>query len=518
MDENRSSHWKLAQWWRTGLTMLAVTMLAVTMLAVTMPCCGGKVVFDDSARGGAGSETNRGGGAAASRGGGGGRGGGPLSAGGCGGGLAWALTFGSEGEDRVEELADAGGGRTVVVGGIHGVVHVGAATMISAGGMDAYVLVLDANGDVVWTRVFGDGVDQLATSVAVDAAGTIYVAGSAEGVVDFGGGPQPSAGAADVFVVALTSDGDTLWSQMFGGPQRDVGEDVAVSPSGGIFLGGSLAWSVQVGDDFLIHSGGDDAFLAKLSAGGKPEWAKLFGGSGQQGIRAVASDSLGNVVVTGETSESISFGGPSLPFDDQADAFVAKLDPNGLHLWSTAFTGPGFQEGYGVATDEQDAVVTTGLYEGAVSFGGEPVESEGARDIYLVKLDAAGQHLWSRSFGDSSIQSVRHVATSSDDSILLTGPASAGVDFGCGQAGGEPGSPKAAVSKFDSAGALTFGVLYDDGDENNPIQHQYAKAAVGDGGDLVVGGHFFGSISFGVETSLSQGDRDCFVAKHVGVP
>jgi len=293
---------------------------------------------------------------------------------------------------------------------------------------------------------------------------------------------------------------------------------VAVSPSGGLFLAGSLAWTIQVGDDLLEHSGGNDAFLAKLSPSGQPEWAKLFGGAGQQGIRAISSDTQGNVIITGETSESISFGGPSLPFEDKADAFVAKLDASGAHLWSTAFTGFGFQEGYGVATDGEDAIVLTGLFEGEVSFGGEPLQSQGARDIYLVKLGPDGQHVWSQSFGDSGIQSVRHVATSPSDSILLTGPASAGVDFGCGSAGGEAGSPKAAISKFDPTGTLTFGAIYGDSDKENPIQHQYAKSAIGQGGDLVVGGHFFGSVSFGAETALSKGDRDCFVAKHMGVP
>jgi len=217
MRENWPSRSKLVQWGRTG---------AVALVAA-MPSCGGRVVFDDSAAGGAGSATNRGGSGAGGAGGApgpgtGGTGGVVAAAGGCGGGLAWALTFGSEGEDRVEEVADAGDGRTVVVGGMHGVMQVGSATLSSAGGMDGYVLMLDEKGEVLWSRVFGDGADQLATSVAVDSAGSIYVAGSAEGVTDFGAGPLSSAGATDVFVMALTSSGDTLWSQMFGGPQPDV--------------------------------------------------------------------------------------------------------------------------------------------------------------------------------------------------------------------------------------------------------------------------------------------------------
>lgn len=490
-------------------------------IALALSSCGGKVVFDDASRGGAGAKSNGatgGFGGAPGSGGAGGAGGEIVAAGGCGGGLAWAITFGGGGEDRVEEIATAGDGRTVVVGGIHDVVQVGSTTMTATGGMDAYVLVLDADGEVEWARVFGDGTDQLAKGVAVSETGTIYVAGTAEGAIDFGMGPVPSAGASDVFVMALSPTGETLWGQMYGGPERDVGEDVALTPSGELYVVGSMGWSVQVGNDVLVHSGADDAFLAKLSSSGQPQWAKLFGGPGFQGIRSVASDSQSNVIVTGETTESIAFGGGPLPFDDKADAFVAKLSPSGLHLWSTAFSGPGFQEGFGVSVDTKDAIVATGLYEGTVSFAGnEPLVSLGARDIYLAKLGPDGQNVWSRSFGDTAIQSVRHVATAPDDSILLTGPASMDVNFGCGRAGGEAGSPKAAVSKFDPAGNLSFGVLYEDA-EGIPGEHQYALSATADGGDLVVGGHFYIGISIGSQSAQSNGHLDAFVAKHVGVP
>ena len=75
-----------------------------------------------------------------------------------------------------------------------------------------------------------------------------------------------------------------------------------------------------------------------------------FGGAGSDYGMAVAVDATGAVLVSGRFEDSIELGGPALlaPEGSQ-DAFLLELSPDGAHVWSRRFGGPGADQSYAVA-------------------------------------------------------------------------------------------------------------------------------------------------------------------------
>jgi beta-propeller repeat-containing protein len=113
---------------------------------------------------------------------------------GTGGGLLWTRHFGTVQGEYVRGVAMDSAGNALVVGETWGTLG-----QISKGGQDAFVRSYNAAGDVLWTKQFGTGSDDLALSVAADDAGNPLVAGSTNGT--FVG--QSSAGGEDAFLAKI---------------------------------------------------------------------------------------------------------------------------------------------------------------------------------------------------------------------------------------------------------------------------------------------------------------------------
>jgi hypothetical protein len=92
---------------------------------------------------------------------------------------------------------------------------------------------------LVWAKSF----PATASSVAVDKFGSVYIAGSFGGTLDFDPGPGTytlsSAGASDMFVAKFSKEGDLLWARRFGGLRGDGAGDVAVDQDGNAYVTGN---------------------------------------------------------------------------------------------------------------------------------------------------------------------------------------------------------------------------------------------------------------------------------------
>ena len=91
-----------------------------------------------------------------------------------------------------------------------------------------------------WVRTFGSTGSDNANDVAIDAAGNRYIIGQFLNTVDFNPGAGDSlvtsAGAADIFIVKLDSDGNFVWVRSFGGTGTDVGTSIAVDASQNVYF------------------------------------------------------------------------------------------------------------------------------------------------------------------------------------------------------------------------------------------------------------------------------------------
>lgn len=163
-----------------------------------------------------------------------------------------------------------------------------------------------------------------AYTVAVAADGGQYVAGRFFGAFALGNGLTLTAGPgmAHLFLVKYSAVGVALWATALDAATPDVACQVAVDAAGNAYLAGHFIDALSVGTTTLTTStsaasNAYDTFLVKYNAQGALQWSRqgMAGRTGTAGTSTlgdVATDASGNVVIVGNFSSAIAFGGPSL--------------------------------------------------------------------------------------------------------------------------------------------------------------------------------------------------------------
>jgi hypothetical protein len=311
------------------------------------------------------------------------------------------------GDEHARGVATDGTGTTVMSGDTTAVV--GAA---SAGGIDAFVRMLDATGAEVWTHQFG-------TNASDNANGGIALDGSDVLVVGGTGGTlgASSAGGGDVYVRRLDAAGTELWTTQLGSPDHDNPYGMDVDASGNTLVAGTTT-----GDLAGPNAGGYDGFLTKLDPTGSVLWTVQFGTALEDCIWDVAADGSGNAIVAGFTSTTcLDFAAGDV------QGSVRKFDPNGVELWSYDFGGPLEDRAFGVATDAAGDILVVGRTTGDLSG-----TNLGGWDLFVHAVDAAGNPGWTEQLGSVS-----------DDSALDVGLDSRGGGVVGGQTYGTVGAASA---------------------------------------------------------------------------
>ncbi len=420
----------------------------------------------------------------------------------------WSQRFGDASTDQTSySVAVDGTGNVLIAGGFLGNANFGGSTLMSAGGTDIFLASFDNDGAPRWSKRFGDNQpNQIAYAVATDAADNVLVAGSFWGTVNFGGSNLTTVGGDDIFLAKFDANGNDVWSMSFGNASTDqIARSVAIGPANTIIVAGWFLGTVNFGGSNLTSSGGVDIFVAKFDADGDHVWSKKFGGLEDQRLESVAVDGSGNVVVTGYYDGTVDFGGGQLPSTAENDIFLAKLNASGNHVWSQRFGSTNNQTGESVAIDASGNVITAGHFESTVDFGGLTLNAVGGEDVYLAKFDEDGDHLWSKGFGSSGDQTAKAVAVDALG-IVLSGYYASTIDFG-GNTLNNAGGLDIFVARFNPSGVH----IWSDGFGGTTDQ-QAEAVAIDDNGNIALGGYFFSTLDFGGGNLTSAGGSDIFLA------
>jgi len=401
--------------------------------------------------------------------------------------------------------------RQVIAGGyFSGTVNFGSGDVSCAGVYDAFVVKYDAQGGLLWSKQFASPGGDHAAAVAVDANRNVWVTGYFDGTVSFGGAPLTSAGNADIYIAKYTADGTHLWSKRVGGVDTDVPLALVLDPNGNAFLSGYFSLSVDFGGGVLTSAGETDVWLMKIGPDGSHLWSKRFGGPGSDMSRGLAVNGSGDVVMVGHFSGSVDFGSGPLTSLGDTDIFVAKYSSTGSALWQRRGGGSGADSAFAAAVDGAGSVVTAGRFTTTASFGGTPISSAGGIDIFVAKYDAAGSPLWSKGFGGSSDDQVYALAGDGTGAFLMTGQFGGGINFGGGLLVSSADNQDAFVAKLDGSGGHLWSKRYGGG-----AQDAGFAVALGKQGVAAVGGIFGGTVDFGSGPLASAGGLDAFVLRIV---
>lgn len=302
-----------------------------------------------------------------------------------------------------------------------------------AGDVDMFVAKLSPQGDKVWARDFGSGesAGQLALGIAVNGGGDAFITGSFNGSITFGGSTVNDEGNGDMFLAGMDTQGTPQWIQRWGSSgsgQRGTG----VAVGNAVFVCGEARGYFNIGNSSIDAGLYYDILAMRADAGnGTPGWASSYGDPvlpPDQYAYDLALDPLGNVLLTGQISGTVDFGGE--PLDPPSyGGYIVKFSDTGQHAWSKTF-GDNSLRGRGIAADSASNVLLTGDFLGAADFGGGALTAAGGVSLFVAKLGPDGNHLWSRRFGDEQDQIGVAVAVAPTDHALVAGHFRGQLDFG----------------------------------------------------------------------------------------
>ena len=208
------------------------------------------------------------------------------------------------------------------------------------------------------------------------------------------------------------------------------------SHSQGVAAVGFGSGFVDIGGEELWTDGWATLFVAEYDNEGALVWEHGIpaGSSGlfsfNYGYGASVAVDEDRVLVGGQFSGSADFGGESLTAVDTFEAFVAAYDHSGDLLWVEGLGASGLSVVTSVQSTHDGGAYVTGAFEGELAVEGALPSDD--TDIFLLRLDGAGQPVWSRTFGGNFRQGGEAVAVARDGGVVVLAEVYGDLDFGGG--------------------------------------------------------------------------------------
>ncbi|HEY3296858.1 MAG TPA: T9SS type A sorting domain-containing protein [bacterium] len=236
--------------------------------------------------------------------------------------------------------------------------------------------------DLLWTHNFGGSGEDYAGWMENTPDNGFILAG-VNGTGTHGG--------SDAWLIKTNGEGVEQWSAMYGGTNYDDFRGVDVLPDGSFIALGTTVTGYD-----------ENFYLVKTDGSGNLEWSHTYGGTSSDRGMFVRRCPDGGFILAG-TTYSFGAGGP--------DAYLVKTDSLGAVQWTHTYGGPGAEDASSVRC-MGDGYVFTGTTD---SFGA------GATDIWIVRVNSAGDVVWSHTFGGEDRDYPGGLRVTHDGGVIFAG-------------------------------------------------------------------------------------------------
>ncbi|MBW4575909.1 MAG: SBBP repeat-containing protein [Aphanothece sp. CMT-3BRIN-NPC111] len=350
---------------------------------------------------------------------------------------------------------------------------------VNQGLFDAWVGKYDSSGTQLWKKQLGTANRDDAYDVATDSNANVYITGSTRGSL---AAVNPTPGNEDAWVAKYNSSGTQLWKKQLSTSSYEMSKGVATDSNGNVYITGFTGGSLAA-----PNQGWSDAWVAKYNSSGTLLWKKQLGTSSLEGASDVAVDNNGNVYISGSTLISGLVGN---------DAWIAKYNSSGTFLWKKQVTTANNTDDSSVATDSNGNLYISSSTNG--SFAGP---NQGQNDAWVAKYNSSGTELWKRQLGTSVNDLSNHIAIDKNGLVYITG----GTYGSLG--GANQGNEDAWVAKYNTLGTFLWKKQL--GTSNRDSSR---GVAIGINNSLYLSGYTEGSLG-----GANQGSSDAWIAKYTGI-
>ena len=347
----------------------------------------------------------------------------------------WSYTYGRSPYDYAFSMVQTSDGGYAMVGSSE-----------TNGSRGVWLVKTDAVGNHLWNKTYG-GFEYFSQDLGVSVIQT-----SEGGYAIIGATTDSFLYANDALLIKTDAAGNHLWNKTYGDPstvEEDFGTSVVQTTDGGYAIAGYTG-SMMTGDA--------DFWLIKTDAAGNHLWNKTYGGADFDRANSMIQTADGGYALAGFTY--------SFSVSELADFWLVKTDADGVMQWNKTYGGTG--------DDEAWALVQTS--DGGYALAGDYDVGEYVYDFWLVKTDAAGNHLWNKTYGGHGVMdsdTCRSVVQTTDGGYTM-----GGTTFSYGAGNGD-----AWLVKTDAAGNY----LWNKTCGGTGYESAWALVQTSDGGYVIAG-------------------------------
>ena len=262
------------------------------------------------------------------------------------GNFLWVKGVDGNSTDVVRSISVDFSGNIYAVGFFAGTVDFNPSTTInnltSAGSTDIFCWKLDSAGNFVWANRHGSNGADMPASICLDHEENPVITGHFKNVVDFDPGPGvlnlgTNATWVHMYIQKLDVNGNLKWASSIDGTSNEFPAGIVSDISGNIFTTGRIMGKAIVDFDpglkthYVTPKGNGDVFVLKQDSLGNFQRVKVFGGKKLDFVEDITLDPLGNILLTGQFSDTSNFDPGSsvhtITSNGGFDIFVSKLAP-----------------------------------------------------------------------------------------------------------------------------------------------------------------------------------------------
>jgi len=287
---------------------------------------------------------------------------------------------------------------------------------------------------------------------------------------------------------------DIEWAKSYGGSGQDWGRSIQQTADGGYIVTG-FTHSSESGDVSGQNNGDSDIWVVKTDASGTIEWEENYGGSDADVPFKIKQTIDGGYIVAGNTFSNDGDVGGNY---GGRDAWVVKLNSTGDIQWEQNYGGSGGDAFYDIQQTTDGGFILVGTTN---STDGDVTSNNGGIDFWVVKLHSNGNIDWQKTLGGSNNDFGSSIQQTTDGGYILAGY-SLSSD---GDVGGNYGGRDVWVVKLNSTGDIQWEKNYGGSglDDASSIQQTI------DGGYILAG---FSTSSDG-DVGGNNGGQDVWVVK-----
>ncbi len=247
---------------------------------------------------------------------------------------------------------------------------------------DLWILKLDLDGAVIWQKTYDRSLCEYSARIQQTTDGG-YIVACRTYTVSYN---------YDIWILKLDSEGNIEWEKTYGGTESQAPSSIQQTTDGGYIVAAGTS---------SFGAGNYDIWILKLDSEGNVDWQKTYGGTGGDYARSIQETTDGGYVVGGSTW---SFGG--------WEFWVLKLDSEGNVDWQKTY-GPCSTQGTAHIRQTTDgSYIVAGRTD---SFGA------GGSDVWVLKLNSAGNIIWQNTYGGSLWDYISSVSETTDNSYVVAG-------------------------------------------------------------------------------------------------